>query len=537
MSTLKTYISYLTCLLFIGFSLKSEAQEVRVTVDKTEVVLGETLSVSYRIEGKADQYDPPVFEGFQTLGRPGITQGSSNFNGNVSRYIILNFSLKAQKIGVFQLPDIVLDGTMMPVNKVVLKVVKEKKQSSRSINEHVFIKTELSKAKMYAGETFLLTYKLYLDSEHSQVTGVEQQPDFKNFWSKEIEVKNQNFSQELINGKAYFVRTLFQVLLRAYDSGKIRIKPIVLTVRYPKVNSGRRNIFGQSIFSYTNERIESKDLTLSILDLPTAGRPKNFSGAVGRFKIDQNFSTKKAEVGETISFNQRISGTGNFDLFTLPKVKFPQDIDVYDPKSNHSFTSTARGTRGQKEHQYILIPRQPGTFKVGLDGFSYFDTKSKSYKTIGRQQVDIQVSGEASSGLNQTGNAVHSSEVQVLAQDIEYIKLETELEPKTEPWFSLGKSWIWLFLLALAAFGRWLGVWWTNKTVDQVSVRQRKAKQAAKKRLKAAEKALKSDQDAVYFQVLMESIFGYFKDRFTLEALELNQEHIVSLLESQKIDN
>lgn len=62
--------------------------------------------------------------------------------------------------------------------------------------------------------------------------------------------------------------------------------------------------------------IEGKPLTLRILPLPEAGRPAEFSGAVGRYAVMARVEERKVRVGEHFRLSLRITGTGA--LATLP---------------------------------------------------------------------------------------------------------------------------------------------------------------------------------------------------------------------------
>ena len=73
---------------------------------------------------------------------------------------------------------------------------------------------------------------------------------------------------------------------------------------------------------------------------------------------------------------------GNIKLVKNPEVAFPNDFDVYDPKVEVDIKTTAAGTSGTKTIEYMAIPRYAGDFEIPAVAFSYFDTKTGSYKTI-----------------------------------------------------------------------------------------------------------------------------------------------------------
>ena len=69
--------------------------------------------------------------------------------------------------------------------------------------------------------------------------------------------------------------------------------------------------------------------------LPT-GKPADFSGGVGEFNISSSINSKELKTNDAITIKLVISGTGNLKLISNPEIKFPDDFEVYDPKSRQS---------------------------------------------------------------------------------------------------------------------------------------------------------------------------------------------------------
>ena len=61
-------------------------------------------------------------------------------------------------------------------------------------------------------------------------------------------------------------------------------------------------------------------------------RPSGFTGGVGSFKIFTETDVDSTIVNEAVTFKISIDGTGNMGLFTLPEIKFSDDIDQFPPK-------------------------------------------------------------------------------------------------------------------------------------------------------------------------------------------------------------
>src|SRR5208337_1754930 len=82
--------------------------------------------------------------------------------------------------------------------------------------------------------------------------------------------------------------------------------------------------------------IASPPSELKVLPLPTEGRPKDFSGAVGNFKIASDISAASAAAGDPLTLRLHITGTGNFDRVDSTMLDHLDHWKTYPAKS--SFT-------------------------------------------------------------------------------------------------------------------------------------------------------------------------------------------------------
>ena len=111
--------------------------------------------------------------------------------------------------------------------------------------------------------------------------------------------------------------------------------------------------------------------------MPSNGKPSNFSGAVGEFQFTTKLDRDSIQTNESATLSMRVSGTGNLRMIDLPVFDIPNNLEAYDPKFSESIKLKEIGLTGFKRVEYLLIPRNRGTYKVNSGSFNYFNPKTK----------------------------------------------------------------------------------------------------------------------------------------------------------------
>ncbi|MCP5112400.1 MAG: protein BatD, partial [bacterium] len=148
--------------------------------------------------------------------------------------------------------------------------------------------------------------------------------------------------------------------------------------------------FGQRAV-YESFVVPSNSLALTVAEVPAAGRPDNFSGLVGNYRMAVQATPTEVNVGDPITLTLRISGPEYLDAIELPPLtnqtalardfKIPPERAAGVVKgSAKSFTQTIRA----KHSDVIEIP------PIEL---AYFDADSGSYKVARTAAVPLTVQG------------------------------------------------------------------------------------------------------------------------------------------------
>ncbi len=559
-----------TSLLFVLFIsiLSLQAKEVRFEASATsqKVELDKPFQLIYTINTSAEDFQAPDFPYFDILAGPfkSISSYSSNVNGRKSHTTTLTFTftLIPTKKGKFKIPSasIMADGKRVLSNVLTIEVVENvsgnngSNKNKRALNnggstqkvgkKNVFIRTILSKQNVYEQEPILITYKLYTLVDVAQFTDV-QLPDFNGFLKEEIlQSKKKQLSYETFNGRNYGTVVLYQSLLFPQQTGKLEISQANFKALLRLQNQRQvRSIFDDFFETYTNveKTLTAPRVTLSVKELPESGKPTDFSGGVGKFNIKSKLSTKKLKANEAATLTVKISGRGNLKLINNPEINFPDNFEVYDPKSKNDFKTTVYGISGTKTIEYTFIPRHRGNYKIPPVDFTYFDSGSKTYKTIKTPTYNLEVT----KGDNEESNTIvggdftTKEEVKNIATDIYYIHTNKH-KLSGSPQLIFGTKLFWLLfilplLLSIVAFIV------VKKRVKENSniilVKNKRAKKEAIKRLKQANLFLQKGEKENFYTEIMTAIRLYLSDKLTIPTSEMNRDTIRHKMVDRDIDN
>ena len=507
------------------------------------VAVGDQLRLSYTVNTqKVKDFRVPSIKGFDVLMGPSRSYSRQNFNGNVTENLTYTYILLAKAEGEYTIPGATLSvgKDQYLSNSVKIKVLpadqssnaqgagsgqggrSSSSSSGTSIsNNDLFITATLSKTNVYEQEAILLTYKIYTVVDLRGFDNVKL-PDFKGFHSQEVELPNdRRWGLEHYKGRNYHSTIYRQFVLFPQQSGKLTIDAARFDASVEKMEEvvdpfeAFFNGGGGSI--QIKKTLMTPKLTVDVKSLP-AGKPTDFSGGVGEFTISSSINSTDVKTNDAITIKLVISGTGNLKLVSDPEVKFPEDFEVYDPKVDNKFRLTNAGLSGNKVIEYLAIPRNAGTYKIPPIKFSYFDIKSRSYKTLTTEEYVVQVAKGAGNATQTIANFTNKEDLKVLNEDIRFIKQnDVKLMPKGEYFY--GSTAYWLFylipgILFITCFVLYRKQIAANANVARV--RTKKANKVAVKRMKQAEKLLAANKKDEFYDEVLKALWGYISDKLNI---------------------
>ena len=547
----------------IAYSTQMLADKVSFTASAPDaVVVGDQFRLSYTVTTqKVKDFRAPSIKGFDVLMGPSRSQQSNTqiVNGNVTSTSSITFTyiLMANNAGEYTIPgaSIIVDGDQMVSNSVRIKVLPQDQGSSNSSssssthsssgtgvsNQDLFITASASKTNVYEQEAFVLTYKIYTRESNLQLNNAKL-PDFKGFHSQEIEMTtNARWTPEHYQGRNYYTTVYRQFVLFPQQSGKLYIDPaqFQMTVGKPVQSDDPFDAFfnGGSNVIEIKKSISTPKIAINVNPLP-AGKPADFSGGVGEFNISSSINNKELKTNDAITIKLVISGTGNLKLISNPEIKFPDDFEVYDPKVDNQVRLTREGLTGNKVIEYLAIPRHAGTYKIPGVSFSYFDIRSKSYKTQKTEEYVINVEKGAGNADQVIANFTNKEDLKVLGEDIRYIKQnEVTLQPKGS--FFYGSMTYWLFYIIPALAFIIFFIIYRKQAAENANVakmRTKKANKVATKRMKLAGKLLSENKKDAFYDEVLKALWGYISDKLNIPVSRLSKDNIEEKLRNHGVN-
>jgi tetratricopeptide (TPR) repeat protein len=561
---MKRLYSILTLLLIYAEFLSAQVTLKIQAPSVTEV--GRRIRVSY-VANTQDVEDIQVgeFPGFNVVYGPS-TSSSSSFsiiNGKTTQSSSLTFTytLVATEEGKFTLPaaTIKVGGKSYKSGSAVIEVLPsssnaqgntQQSQSGRQQNNNasrqrgqvgasdigsneLYMTVTASKKKIYEQEAVLLTYKLYTLVTVHQIAG--EMPQLDGFHVQEVDSKAQmSLKYERVNGRTYGTAVWRQYVLFPQKTGKLKVPSITFDSQIEIQNTSMDpfDVFfgGGSLTQLVKKSINTPAIEIEVLPLPTP-KPANFAGAVGKYTISGQLTPEQVNANDAATLRLIVSGQGNMKLMKAPKVNFPQDFEIYDPKVSDKTTNTSLGAKGNVVYDYVVVPRHGGKFTISPVEFCYFDPEVQSYKTLKTDSFTIAVAKSKTKG---SSNYHEQEDLKILNNDIRYIKLgKVDSSASDTMFFGSMSYWMYyivssgVFVLLLLLFNRQI-----KKSKDISGMRVQKASKAATKRLKTAAKLMKQHQSEAFFDEVMKALLGYAGDKLNIQNSDLNKENVSASLQS-----
>lgn len=559
----------------IGISVSVMAEEVSLRVSAPSTVeAGGKFRVQFTVNTQnVSGFSAPDFKGFEVIYGPATSSQSSfqMINGRTSQSssIIYTYVLLAESPGNYTIgsASVHVDGKTVKSKPVQVRVLSggagngggsygggnggngaydngrqqpSAPASSTNISaKDLFMTATASRTSVHEQEAILLTYKIYTLLDLRQMDG--KLPTLDGFQIQEIPLPRvKDFDIEQYNGRNYKTVTWSQYLLFPQKSGKLTIPSITyegtVITRNRNLDPIEAFFNGQSGFTELKRKITTPSLTINVSPLPN--KPEGFSGAVGKFSVSSSISTKEVDANEAVTLKVSVKGSGNMKLISTPEVNFPKDFETYDAKVNDNFQLTRSGLAGSKDFEYLFVPRHAGTYEIPAAEFIYFDTESRSYKTLKTEAYTLKVNkGKGGAGQSVSNYSGQQQDVQQLNQDIRFIKQgDVELHQPGDTFFGTWKCWVaYLLPLLLFVVMMVLGRKRMKANANVALSRGKKANKVALRKMKTARKLLDAHDTGKFYDEVLRALWGYVGDKFNMSQESLNKENIEQSLTSRHV--
>jgi hypothetical protein len=552
---------WLTLIVIFFATISAYSQGISVVAQAPQVVeVGEQFEINYSINGKPSNFIVPEMKDFQLLMGPSTGSSSqiSVINGKVSQSVSFTYSYvyAATKPGKYTIggAEATVDGKKYKSNSFNIEVVgnaNAKQQATQSqnnqqnsseaveaSNEDIFLRVIVDKKNVYNGEYLTASIKLYTRVDISQIGGIS--PSLNGFYVQQIELPKQGWIKENLNGQVYHTALFAKYILIPQKSGALKIDPLTLECVVQKVVKSRSRGFFDDFFSDVREvpvKLKSLPVTINVKSLPE-NKPASFNGAVGKFTFNSTIDKTSVKANDAITLKMTISGTGNIKLAEAPKMEFPPDFEVYDPKVTLNAAKSSGEITGSKTFEYVLIPRNPGKYTINPVAFSYFDLGSNQYKTLNSSEfvIDVAKGDNTQSTTIITGS--NKEDIKYIGKDLLFIKEKISPLQKINGHFFGSLLYYLIFVVGIIVF---IAIIILRRQIikqnsNKALVRNRKADKYATKRLKQAKLHLSANEKEKFYEEVIKALWGYLGDKLNIATSALSRDNTVEMLTNRGIE-
>lgn len=532
---------FLILLCFQGLFAQVQFEAV---VSKNSLGINERLRIDFTMNEDGDNFSPPAFEGFRVVGGPNQAVSYSWINGKKSFNKSYSYFLMPLKKGavVIKPASIEIEGKIYKTNPVKVTVTNAVQEEvnpyypQQKMGEGIHLVAEISKTTPYVNEPITVVYKLYVSATASVRNWRElSSPKYNDFWSQNIDIKKLVVENGKYNGEDYRYVVLRKTVLYPQKAGKLEIEPLSLDIEVD-LPTGRRDFFGRMEYASGNKTVSAGAKSINVKALPEAGKPIDFTGAVGDFDFKVTPSKTTLKSGESLDLVVSVSGKGNLKLFTLPKPVVPSALEMYDPEHKEKVNTPLSGMQGEVSDTYTIIPQYKGNYQIKPIVFSYFDLSANKYKTISSSEIMINVTEGPTPGAG-NGNEVAAApgKQNVIANDqFQFIKLQTNLTAIHQKGF-LGSGLFYTLLMAPFLIIPVIVLAKKKKEAIDGDVAGNKIRQSnklAKRFLSEAKKQLGNKE--AFYVAMEKALHNFLKAKLHIETSEMSKENIQELLLSKK---
>ena len=511
-------------------------------VSKTTLGLNERLRIDFVMNMDGDNFNQPSFEGFRIIAGPSQQVSQSWVNGKSSFEKTYSYYLLPQQKGnlIIKQATIEYNGQIYKTNPIKINVTsaveqpKDPNDTQVSADDNIYLVADISKTNPYINEPITVVYKLYF-SYNIGITNWREldKPKYNDFWSQNIDIKQLVGEEGMFKGEKYRFVVLRKTVLYPQKSGRLVIEPLSLDIDV-QLPTNRRDMFGRVVVTNGNKRVSAGAKTIAVKALPEAGKPLDFSGAVGKFDFKVTPSKTNLKNGESLDLIVSVTGKGNMKLFNLPKPVVPNSLEMYDPVHSEKVNTTLSGMSGKISDSYTIIPQFKGNYPIKPMQFSYFDLGSGTYKTISSPEIMINVlDGPSANDQVATTTSGTSKNIVSSSEQFKFIKLKSDLISMNNNDF-LGSNLFYSLLLLPFLMLPLIVLFKKKKEAidsDVFGNRIKMNNRLAKKYLSEAKKQINNKEP--FYVALEKAMHNFLKAKLHIETSEMSKSNIQELLLSR----
>jgi hypothetical protein len=403
---------------------------VKTIVPEKPVTTGEPFRIQFVIENASanQRFNAPDFGWLKIVSGPETYAGTQIINGQKTDLLNYIYTAVAEREGDYKIghASVKINGLSFLSSEVTIIAIKRQNPNSlnnpggisaytllpgedayRKIKENLFVKLFVDRKTCFVGEPVVATFKLF--SRLQSKSDIVKNPGFYGFSVYDMVSLDDKVKETgRINGKDFDVHTIRKVQLYPLQPGIFTIDEMKVDNRvefsHSMVNKKTEQQISEGVLNEDSDESATPDtetyettlvtepVRITVKALPLINKPEAFNGAAGVFTIRTKLADNELDKNEEGFLEIIVEGKGNFTQITAPVIQWPKEIEGFEPTVKDFFDKRIVPLSGGRIFRYPFISSASGKWKIPSVKFSYFNTGSNSYKTIGTDSNIISIS-------------------------------------------------------------------------------------------------------------------------------------------------
>lgn len=430
--------SLLLTALVAGGAFHASAADVRVGISTKDTYVGMPVLVQVQVSNASDVAPPvlPQVDGLEirSRGTPSQSTQITTVNGVTTKNTSQTYAyeLTPQRAGSFRIPTftIEVDGKQQRTRPIDFVA------SKSETGDLLFVEVAGKEQEIYVGQALDLTLKIWLrpfrDAERNitlsdadmwqMISSRSSWGMFEDRMTELSDNRQRPEAREVLRTDRDGVEHsyyLYEIDATIYPKspGKINAEDVHVIVDYPTALGTARDPFG-SMFEdmmprgfgrspFGDEAFASPfgrrlavqsarpivgDATvdpIDVLPIPTAGRPADYRGAVGKYHIVTQTEETSVKAGDPIELLIGIVGTGPMELVQAPPLAELSELTDDFKVPNEPLAGFVKGDK--KVFSTTIRPREEGITQIPAIPFTFFDPQQEKFVTVQSSPISIHV--------------------------------------------------------------------------------------------------------------------------------------------------
>lgn len=390
---------------------------VQLVLDRTDVFVGDLFTLNVLVDGAEGlpQVDLGPCRGLRVHGP---LNGRPTRDAETGTYVF-TYHVLAVRQGRCWLGPVRVDVD----GRTVQAPAKQLTVQAAHTDPAFRLQVRLSKTTCYVGEPLVLTVRWLVGLPLQTVKAVDlelpvlRDPNFDVFdpsvppdkaTAVGVPVSHTRvqarLTTESLDGRRFHVLA-FEKFVRPRRAGRLTLAAATVLCTALEDTRGTNRLWNQYPSYFDNDFFEkdfvgpkrrlfaaAQPVVLDVRPLPERGRPPDFSGLVGRFRMDVSASPTEVPVGAPVTLQIRVSGTCPPECIQLPplrqQTRLAADFEIPDQRSPGWVEGSA------KVFVQTVRPRHAGVTEIPPLELTWFDPQSGQYGVCRSKPVPLKVVGE-----------------------------------------------------------------------------------------------------------------------------------------------